>query len=429
MTDSTVPEDLRQSPLLRFGEDGSVRIRWGWALLMQLVAPVLVFAVLFYRSSWKDVWFGLSLAVFGFTTFIAWKVIHLRRHLRMAREPSQHFRLPVSEPTVPDNLRQSPLLRFGEDGEVRLRFGWVFWMQWALSVVAVAALLYLSRVNDAWFVPPLIVGGFTAFFIWKAIQVRRHLRIARSPQDFFRTPLIDIFLLTAAVAVFFAGWTINDRQRSAELTRRSEIKRAAAEILGPNGNLERDRRARVWLTIGDPTFDDARFLQLLELLEYDQQRYGITRLGFVAGPWISRTSSLQPWSGFTKTLQPWPRFTEASVEPIAQLTTLHGLWLNGTAIRAAEATSLLALPNLKTLSMSDAFTDEVADRALQANPELQLTDGRGWPRQLITAPVTPMVTTPPPRPAAGSRPPANPGSPPGLPGWGAAPLSLSSPNR
>lgn len=321
---------------------------------------------------------------------------------------------------VPPNLLKGPWLRWADDGTVTFRWRPAI-LLFALTVVQCVLMAWIARRTDHWLGVPMILGAATGLLIWTAVQGRRHLRVARSPGGRFRLPLTDWFLLMAAAAAVAAGYSINDRQRSVELARRQALKAQALELIGPNGAFDRDHRAQIWLTIGDPTFDDARLAELLKRLAYDQQRYGITRLIFSAGPWITNPS-LSP------TGQPlyWPRLTGGSVDRLSKLTSLTDLQLSGTAVGASHAARLLALPNLNVLGLTEVVPVKIADPVLKANPRLMLHDGPAPWRRRDTATAT--QPKPPPQPTVASPPAPNPGSPPGSRGSGAARSSPSLPS-
>lgn len=316
---------------------------------------------------------------------------------------------------------QRGVLHLDKGGEVRIRWG-ALSVGLIVSALAAGCLLFVSQQLDAWYGPPLIVGGFVALLVWHFVRVRQLLRAARTPEKSFTMPLVDLFLITTAVAIFATGYSVNDRRRSAELVRRAEVQQAALEIMGPHAEFERDHRAKVWLTIGDPTFDDARLTELLNLLEDDRRRYGVTQLMFVLVPGTQISPEAPP-------LVHWPGLTDQSVEPIASLTLLSELWLQGTAISSRGAERLLELPNLRSFSTSEPFDDDVAAAAFESNSNLSLMDGPGWPERRLPRGASKTPATPPLPPVAGPPPPANPGWQPGLPGSGGGSLSPSLPGR
>lgn len=315
----------------------------------------------------------------------------------------------MSDDRVTKKPKRGALLWFDAEGQGRVSKTRVA-IACLLMAVWVGCALSIQARTDAWFGPSLLFGLAITNVLYLVLQTRRDLRVANESQAWHRLPLIDAFLLFTAACVLAAGIGLNWRDRASELARRQEVRIAAEAIIGPHGKLERDHRSRVWLTIGDQTFDDARLDKLLDLLSYDQQRYGITRLVFSGGPGNRITSGRLAW----------PLVTDDSVDRLSELASLTDLHLHGTAISASQADRLLALPNLRMLGLTETVPDEVAAAALKANPGLMLQGpfpGSIWNASSATP------TTHPPPPAAVSPQAPSRDSPPGSPGLGAGPLS------
>lgn len=189
---------------------------------------------------------------------------------------------------------------------------------------------------------PLMLAGLlfwvtTAF----ALGVRRRRMRAQRPElklKPWRFSFLEMLVLFTGLTLFI-GFSIADYHETARLFReRSAFRSSAEPQLGLDGHIGFAADESLTISVCDRSFDDARLVKLVQMIEAWNQDVGVSRVSFGTG---AKTGGTPPV---------WPGVTDRSVDLLLEWDELEWLSVDGTSISAEGRERLLTLPRLNDFS-------------------------------------------------------------------------------
>jgi hypothetical protein len=189
---------------------------------------------------------------------------------------------------------------------------------------------------------PFAVAGFLSWMATTfALSVRRRWIKLRHPElasRSLRFSFLELLVLVTGLTLFI-GFTIADYHESARVLReRSALRSNAETLLGLDGHLGFDADGSLTIAVCDRSFDDARLVKLVQMIDDWHQNVGVSRFNFGTS---MKTGGTPPV---------WPGVTDRSVDLLLEWDELEWLSVDGTAISADGRERLLTLPQLNDFS-------------------------------------------------------------------------------
>lgn len=232
-----------------------------------------------------------------------------------------------------------------------LRFDWR--SQALLSVVMIAAIT-VTHLLIGWYngrgIRPFALAGM-AFWLTTvfALGSRRRWIKARRPELALRPwrfSFVELLVVFTGLTLLI-GLSITDRQESLKVRReQATLQSSATKLLGLDGRIDFDADGSLMISICDRSFDDARFVTLVQMIDDWNKNAGVSRITFGTG---INTSGMPPV---------WLGVTDRSIDLLLKYDELEWLSVYGTAISADGRERLLTLPRLNDFSRNGLKTTE-----------------------------------------------------------------------